>query len=78
MSQQEKQREQGKFEEVGMSELLAVSGGIWDYSNRLGPYLGQHLEDQKDTRYGWGDLLTTPKNLDEAASRALQGWVSVP
>ncbi len=66
------------LEEVGLAEMQQVSGGIWDYSNRLGPYLGQHLEDQKDTRYGWGDLLKAPKNLDEAAGRALQGWVSVP
>jgi hypothetical protein len=60
-----------------MSELLKISGGIWDYSNRLG-LLGQHLEDQKNSRYGWGDLLKDPKNLEEAAGQALQGWVSVP
>ncbi len=69
---------QSKFEAVETSELLDISGGIWDYSNRLGEHLGQHLEDQKNSRYGWGDLLSPPKNLDEAAGRVLQGWVSVP
>jgi hypothetical protein len=41
----------------------------------MGPHLGQMLEDDKNRKYG--DLLH-PKNLDEAARQALQGWVSVP
>lgn len=54
--------------------LHAVSGGIWDYSNRLG-MLGQMLEDRQDRNYGnpFG-----PKTLDEAAHQALEGWISVP
>jgi hypothetical protein len=55
--------------------LQSVSGGIWDYSNRLGPILGQMLEDKKDHFYG--NPLTPPKNLDEAAAQGLKGWVSV-
>jgi hypothetical protein len=63
------------LETVEMSELTLVSGGIWDYSNRLGPYLGQMLEDRQDRNYGdpFG-----PKTLDEAAHQALEGWVSIP
>jgi hypothetical protein len=76
MDRQVKQGAQLTFETVGMSELTLVSGGIWDYSNRLGPHLGQMLEDRQDRRYG--DVLSPPKNLDEAAGRALQGWVSIP
>ena len=64
-----------KFETVGMSELTHVSGGIWDYSNRLGPYLGQMLEDRQDRNYG--DPFGV-KTIDEAAAQALQGWVSIP
>jgi hypothetical protein len=55
-------------------ELAQVTGGIWDYSNRLG-LLGSILEAQKNAKYG--DLLTS-KTLDGAAKQALQGWVSVP
>jgi hypothetical protein len=51
-----------------------VSGGIWDYSNRLG-MLGQMLEDKQDR--GYGDPFG-PKTLDEAAHQGLEGWVSVP
>ena len=66
---------QMKFDTVEMSELTLVSGGIWDYSNRLGPYLGQMLEDRQDAKYGNVLGVTT---LDGAAARALEGWVSVP
>jgi hypothetical protein len=55
-------------------EMEYVSGGIWDYSNRLG-MLGQLLEDAQDRRYG--DPLG-PKTLDQAAHQALEGWISVP
>ncbi len=77
MSQQQKLSAHGKLEALEMSEMLKISGGIWDYSNRLGAP-GQQLEDLRDLSNGWGDLLGTPKNLDDAASRALNGWVSVP
>ena len=64
-----------KMETVEQSELTGISGGIWDYSNRLGPHLGQMLEDRQDRNYGnpFG-----PKTLDEAAHQALEGWVSIP
>jgi hypothetical protein len=65
---------QVKLEAVETSELSLVSGGIWDYSNRLG-MLGQMLEDIQDRRYG---NVLNPKTLDEAAAQALQGWVSIP
>ncbi len=74
MNQRLNQEAQFTFEAVGMSELLQVSGGIWDYSNRLG-ILGAMLEERKNAQYG--DLFN-PKNLDEAAAQALQGWVSIP
>ena len=75
MDRQVKQDAQLTLETVEMSELTLVSGGIWDYSNRLGPYLGQMLEDRQDRNYGdpFG-----PKTLDEAAHQALEGWVSIP
>jgi hypothetical protein len=63
-----------KLETVEMSELLLVSGGIWDYSNRMG-YLGSILEAQQDAKYG--NVLGTT-TIDGAAHRALEGWVSVP
>jgi hypothetical protein len=63
------------FEMVEMSELTWVSGGIWDYSNRLGPFLGQMLEDRQDRNYG--DPFGV-KTIDEAAHQALEGWVSIP
>ena len=60
--------------ELDNDALQMVSGGIWDYSNRLG-MLGQMLEDIQDRNYGdpFG-----PKTLDEAAHQALEGWVSIP
>jgi hypothetical protein len=60
--------------ELNNDALQLVSGGIWDYSNRLG-LLGQMLEDIQDRNYGdpFG-----PKTLDEAAHQALEGWISVP
>ncbi|MCP5239889.1 MAG: hypothetical protein H6950_03320 [Zoogloeaceae bacterium] len=60
--------------ELDSRALHAVSGGIWDYSNRLG-MLGQMLEDAQDRNYGdpFG-----PKTIDEAAHQALEGWVSIP
>jgi len=75
MDRQVQQGTQLTWETVEVSELTLVSGGIWDYSNRLGPYLGQMLEDRQDRNYGnpFG-----PKTLDEAAHQVLEGWVSVP
>ena len=64
-----------KLEAVEMSELTLVSGGIWDYSNRLGSFVGQPLEDRQDAKYGNVLGVTT---LDGAAQRSLEGWVSVP
>ena len=64
---------QSKLEAVETSEMLVISGGIWDYSNRMG-YLGAILEARQDRPYG--DVFN-PKNLDEAAAQALQGWVSI-
>ena len=60
--------------ELDAQAVRKVSGGIWDYSNRLG-ILGQMLEDAQDCNYGdpFG-----PKTLDEAAHQALEGWISVP
>jgi hypothetical protein len=60
--------------ELEDSAVQMVSGGVWDYSNRLG-MLGQMLEDRQDRNYGdpFG-----PKTLDEAAHQALEGWVSIP
>ena len=60
--------------ELDIDAMQLVSGGIWDYSNRLG-MLGQMLEDRQDRNYGdpFG-----PKTLDEAAHQVLEGWVSVP
>lgn len=75
MDKQVKQDARLRWETVEMSELTLVSGGIWDYSNRLGPYLGQALEDAQDRKYG--DLFGAT-TLDAAAGRALEGWVSVP
>ena len=75
METQVKQNVQLKLETVEMSELTLVSGGIWDYSNRLGPFLGQMLEDRQDAKYGNVLGVTT---LDGAANRALEGWVSIP
>ena len=74
MDRHVKQEAQLKVETVEMSELLLVSGGIWDYSNRLG-MLGQMLEDRQDAKYGNVLGVTT---LDGAAHRALEGWVSIP
>ena len=65
---------QVKLETVEMSELTLVSGGIWDYSNRLG-ILGEMLEADQNAKY---DDLINPKTLDAAASLALKGWVSLP
>ncbi|HJS09516.1 MAG TPA: hypothetical protein VJ809_17735 [Pirellulales bacterium] len=75
MDRQVNRHAQKTLETVEMSELMLVSGGIWDYSNRLGPFLGQMLEDRQDRNYGdpFG-----PKTLDEAAHQALEGWVSIP
>ena len=75
MDRQVKEDAQLMLETVAMSELTLVSGGIWDYSNRLGPYLGQMLEDRQDRNYG--DPFGV-KTLDEAAHMALEGWVSIP
>ncbi len=63
-----------ELRELDHVALQSVSGGIWDYSNRLG-LLGQMLEDIQDRNYGdpFG-----PKTLDEAAHQVLEGWVSVP
>lgn len=60
--------------ELDATAVKMVSGGIWDYSNRMG-YLGAILEAQQDRKYGdpFG-----PKTLDEAAHQALEGWVSIP
>jgi hypothetical protein len=75
MDRQAKQHARSTWESVARSELTQVSGGIWDYSNRLGPFLGQMLEDRQDRNYG--DPFGT-KTLDEAAHQALEGWVSIP
>jgi hypothetical protein len=75
METQVKQNGQSQLEAVEMSELTQVSGGIWDYVNRLGPYLGQQLADRQDAKYG--DVFGT-KTLDQAAGRALENWVSIP
>ncbi len=74
MDCQGKQCASSTLEAVEAAELTQVSGGIWDYSNRMG-YLGQILEDQKNRPYG--DVFGA-KNLDQAAAKALQGWVSIP
>ena len=74
MERQAKQDAQLSLEPVEMSELTLVSGGIWDYSNRLGA-LGQMLEDRQDRNYG--DPFGS-KTLDQAAHQALEGWVSIP
>jgi hypothetical protein len=71
---QVKQNAQLMLEAVETSELLLISGGIWDYSNRLG-LLGQMLEDAQDAKYGNVLGVTT---LDGAYNRALEGWVSIP
>ena len=60
-----------KLERVEASELPLISGGVWDYSNRLG-MLGQMLESRQDAKYG--DLFG-PTTFDKAAHRALEGWV---
>ena len=75
MDRQVKHAAQLTLEKVEMSELTLVSGGIWDYSNRLGPFLGQMLEDRQDRNYG--DPFGV-KTIDEAANQALEGWVSIP
>ena len=62
-----------KLETVESSELLLVSGGIWDYSNRMG-YLGAILEAKQDAKYG---NVLNPSTLDAAAAQALDGWVSI-
>lgn len=59
--------------ELDADAIQAVSGGIWDYSNRLG-YLGEHLEELKNL--GRPDYFN-PKNLDEAANQVNLGWVSL-
>jgi hypothetical protein len=63
-----------KFQSIETSELLLVSGGIWDYSNRLG-ILGEMLEAQQDAKYGNVLGVTT---LEGAYNRVLEGWVSIP
>jgi hypothetical protein len=75
MDRQVNRDSQSNLQAVEMSEMALISGGIWDYSNRLGPYLGQMLEDRQDRKYG--DVFG-PKTLDEAAHQALEGWVSIP
>ena len=75
MDRQVNENAQKTLQTVEMSELTHVSGGIWDYSNRLGPFLGQMLEDRQDRNYG--DPFGV-KTIDEAAAQALQGWVSIP
>lgn len=60
--------------ELDITAAQMVSGGIWDYSNRLG-MLGQMLEDRQDRNYG--DPFN-PKTIDAAAHQALEGWVSIP
>ncbi|MBL8447356.1 MAG: hypothetical protein JNJ44_08100 [Zoogloeaceae bacterium] len=60
--------------ELDAAALCTVSGGIWDYSNRLG-ILGQMLEAIQDSKYG---NLLNPSTLDAAAHQALEGWVSIP
>jgi hypothetical protein len=60
--------------ELDEAAVQMVSGGVWDYSNRLG-MLGQMLEDRQDRNYG--DPFN-PKDLDAAAHQALEGWVSIP
>jgi hypothetical protein len=74
MDTQVKPDAQLKLETVEMGELILVSGGVWDYSNRLG-MLGQMLEDRQDAKYGDSFGATT---IDAAARQALQGWVSIP
>jgi hypothetical protein len=74
MDKQVQQNAASKLETVEMSELLVISGGIWDYSNRLG-ILGEMLEADQNAKY---DDLINPKTLDGAASLALKGWVSLP
>lgn len=69
-----KHNAQPKLEAVDLSELSLISGGIWDYSNRLG-MLGQMLEDRQDAKYG---NVFGPTTLDAAAHQALEGWVSIP
>jgi hypothetical protein len=63
-----------KLDALDASELTQINGGIWDYSNRLG-FLGQHLENRPGRNYG---VSFNPKNLDEAARQALQGWITIP
>jgi hypothetical protein len=75
MDRQVNANAQKTWETVGTSESNLVSGGIWDYSNRLGPFLGQMLEDRQDRNYG--DPFGV-KTIDEAAHQALEGWVSIP
>jgi hypothetical protein len=65
--------QQTKCEAVASSELFAVSGGIWDYSNRMG-YLGAILEARQDRPYG---NVFGPKTIDEAADQMNHGWVTV-
>ena len=74
MDRQLGQHTQSTLETVVLSELTSVSGGVWDYSNRMG-MLGQMLEDRQDAKYG---VSFSPKTLDAAAGQALQGWVSIP
>jgi hypothetical protein len=74
MNLQMKQNARLTLEAVEASELASVSGGIWDYSNRLG-MLGEMLEANQDRHYG--NPFGT-KTLDEAAHQALEGWVSIP
>ena len=75
MKRQVKQDVHSKLETVDVSEMTQVSGGIWDYVNRLGPFLGQQLADKQDGKYG---VTMHPGTLDAAAHQALEGWVSVP
>ena len=60
--------------ELDTDVLRSVSGGIWDYSNRLG-LLGQMLEAIQDRNYG---NPFNPSTLDASAHQALEGWVSIP
>jgi hypothetical protein len=50
VDKQVNQNAQLKWEAVEGTELILISGGIWDCSNLLGPQLGQLLEDRRRRR----------------------------